>query len=41
MAGDRNCVLSTSALHIDLETSVSRNWGKLVECIEVELLTSS
>lgn len=41
MAGDRNHILSTSALHIDLETSVSRNWAKLVECIEVELLTRS
>lgn len=33
VAGDRNHVLSTFALHIDLETSVSRNWAKLVECI--------
>lgn len=41
MAEDRNHVLSTSAIHIDLETSVSRNWAKLVECIEVELLTRS
>lgn len=41
MAGDRNLVLSTSALYVDLETSVSRNWAKLVECIEAEQSTRS